>query len=65
MSDYLEIPAVPNFYYNKPRNFSLTIYAYRKMSKSEILTFAEAFKRNKNWSNYPLNGRYETTVILQ
>lgn len=48
MSDYMEIPNVPNSYYNKARNFTLTIYAYRKMNKSEILTFAETFKRNMN-----------------
>lgn len=65
MPDYMEIPNVPNSYYNKARNFSLTIYAYRKMNKSEILTFAEAFKRNMNWKTYPLNGRYETRINLQ
>lgn len=59
------IPNVPNTYYNKAYNFKLIIYAYRKMSKSEILLYAESFKRNMNWKNYPLNSNYEIRITLQ
>lgn len=59
------IPNVPNVYYNKARNFKLVIYAYRKLSKSEILLYAASFKRNMNWENFPFNGNYEVRVTLQ
>ena len=59
------IPNVPNIYYNKARNFKLSIYAYRKMNKSEIMLYAESFKRNMGWKDYPLNGNYEIRVTLE
>ncbi len=65
MSDYVPTPNIPSIYYNKARNFVLVIYAYRKLTKSETLYFAETFKHNMHWKTYPLNGRYETKITLQ
>lgn len=55
MPDYMEIPNVPNSYYNKARNFTLTIYAYRKLSDREIRGIAEFYRVNYCKGSFPRN----------
>lgn len=51
----MELPNVKNFYYDKTRNFKLIIYAYRKLSKAEILLSVEMYKRRNKLKYLPNN----------
>lgn len=55
----LEIPTVKSVYHNKSCNFTLEIYAYRKLTKEEILQAAQIFKSRKHWSTFPRGKKYK------
>lgn len=55
MSDSVPFPNVKNIYYNKPLNFTLEIYAYRLMTKAELLQAAEIYRVQRGWSAFPKN----------
>ena len=59
MSEQFSMPSVKNVYYNKPLNFTLEIYAYRLLQKSELLQAAEIFKVQRGWSTFPKNKKYK------
>lgn len=53
------IPDVPNAYYNKPYNFKLVIYAYRKLSAKEIKGLAELYRCAYCGGTYPRNATHK------
>lgn len=55
----LEISNVKSVYYNKPCDFTLEIYAYRKLTKDEILQAAQLFKIQNKWSTFPHGKKYK------
>lgn len=55
MSDNVPFPNVKNIYYNKPLNFTLEIYAYRLLTKAELLQAAEIYRVQRGWSTFPKN----------
>ncbi len=65
MSDKILLPNVPNYYHNKPHNFKLTIYAFRKLNKEEIMSVAENFKAQCGWSVFPNNKEYKCHVMIE
>ena len=54
-----EAPNVKSVYYNKPCEFTLEIYAYRKLTKDEILQAAKLFKIQNKWSTFPHGKKYK------
>ena len=65
MSDYIPIPNVKNVYYNKPLNFTLVIYAYRLLTKAELLQAAEIYKVQRGWSLFPQNAKHKCFVTRE
>ena len=63
MSDHVLMPNVKNIYYNQSCNFTLEIYAYRLLSKSELLEASLVFKRQNGWSVFPHNKKYKTYLM--
>lgn len=54
----MKMPNIKSVYYNKPCNFTLEIYAYRKLTHSEILQAVQIFKNQNHLSSLPHNKKF-------
>ena len=65
MSDKIPMPGVKNIFRDRKRNFTLEIYAYRKLSREEILQFVSLCMRQNGWSSIPRNKKCKCYTTIE